>query len=717
LYDVQREISKKAKTNFLLEKQIREVDEKIKLLVQNQLSVQEAMSSVSRTEEEKTATISPLKGKRGKYEELFYHLQGNPHYLGAVAPLVQSGESSSQFVQLVVYDLYGDQYDTREERLLLALFRQVIKQEMDRTSSHGSLLRATNVVTTMLSEYARRGTGLRLLKDALSEPLRKIALDSSLNLEVNPVTVYRQIITDKETETGESLDLPQNVDAEAALEYEGVRETVEARLKKLQETAQEIIQRMLLAHESIPYGVRWICKQLGELSREKFPDITELQVTSLMGGYICLRFFNPVIVSPDAHGFVRERPSKRGRRNLVLVAKVIQTLSNGVLFGDKEKYMVPLNPFVESMREDWVKFFDRLIAIDDVDDALEVDKYIEHATRLSTLQLSYNQIFLVHRLLEQHLDSLVPDEDDPVRIMIKDLGPAPEKVSREDNRHVVLNLQDRRTTRLSTAKNVFEKGDNSVNPLYFQARSLLLSVLRLLPSEAPACSTLEEFLSSEKQKAVDLLDMGLADHISNVMAMLSTLSDMKLLKTRPTRTETLDYFLWELSSAVLSREERLVRAEKRLKMVHSALQTVEEHNKSLNERLDVYKLYLESVRSGGSNQPDVADSKKDKPKKYKVSHNDLLEKKVIMEVDPSIPVSVLKKCYYIFEMTGSSTFQISLHMKKLFDVRLTNKPIVIELEDLLKMQEKGEQRLELEHVVLNANLVVHLLNSKFLAKK
>lgn len=39
-------------------------------------------------------------------------------------------------------------------------------------------------------------------------------------------------------------------------------------------------------------------------------------------------------------------PSKEMRRGLLLIAKIIQNLANNVLFGAKEPYMYPLNPFL-----------------------------------------------------------------------------------------------------------------------------------------------------------------------------------------------------------------------------------------------------------------------------------------------------------------------------------------------------------------------------------
>jgi len=91
--------------------------------------------------------------------------------------------------------------------------------------------------------------------------------------------------------------------------------------------------------------------QVGEMSCQRFPDIDRFQKGSLMGGYIYLRFFNPVIVAPENNNFIQITPSKTARRNLILVAKLLQNLSNSMRFGDKEAYMMCLNDFIDRRLE------------------------------------------------------------------------------------------------------------------------------------------------------------------------------------------------------------------------------------------------------------------------------------------------------------------------------------------------------------------------------
>jgi GTPase-activator protein for Ras-like GTPase len=70
-----------------------------------------------------------------------------------------------------------------------------------------------------------------------------------------------------------------------------------------------------------------------------------------MGCHICLRFFCPAIVAPDSVDL--ELPCQgvqiqsKLRRGLVIIAKILQNLSNNMAFG-KEAHMVFLNPLLET---------------------------------------------------------------------------------------------------------------------------------------------------------------------------------------------------------------------------------------------------------------------------------------------------------------------------------------------------------------------------------
>ena len=62
------------------------------------------------------------------------------------------------------------------------------------------------------------------------------------------------------------------------------------------------------------------------------------------------RLVNPALVTPDRFGMLPGGATlgKNARRNLTLITKLLQNLSNGVEFGKKEPYMTPMNSFINN---------------------------------------------------------------------------------------------------------------------------------------------------------------------------------------------------------------------------------------------------------------------------------------------------------------------------------------------------------------------------------
>ncbi|KAJ2809081.1 hypothetical protein H4R20_000385 [Coemansia guatemalensis] len=65
---------------------------------------------------------------------------------------------------------------------------------------------------------------------------------------------------------------------------------------------------------------------------------------------IFVRFFIPILTSPEAYGLVENKMSPANRRGLLLCAKVLAVLCNGVSFGTKETYLMPMNGLIREYR-------------------------------------------------------------------------------------------------------------------------------------------------------------------------------------------------------------------------------------------------------------------------------------------------------------------------------------------------------------------------------
>jgi Ras GTPase-activating-like protein IQGAP2/3 len=93
-----------------------------------------------------------------------------------------------------MFTLYGNQYESREEHLLLTMFQSVLSAQFETASEFGSLLRANTPVSRMMTTYTRRGPGQSYLKSVLAERINSLIEHKDLILEINPVKVGHWLI-------------------------------------------------------------------------------------------------------------------------------------------------------------------------------------------------------------------------------------------------------------------------------------------------------------------------------------------------------------------------------------------------------------------------------------------------------------------------------------------------------------------------------------------
>lgn len=197
--------------------------------------------------------------------------------------------------------------------------------QFETTTEFSSLLRANTPVSRMMTTYTRRGPGQSYLKSVLSEKINSLLEHKDLNLQINPLKVYDELVEKIERENGELPDgFPRSVTAEIAQSNSIVQEMIKPRLKKLMDIANSLLTTIISSLDQVPYGIRWICKQIRSLTKRKYPDATEHAISSLIGGFFFLRFVNPAIVTPQAYMLVDGNPGNNLRTTLTLVSFIIK---------------------------------------------------------------------------------------------------------------------------------------------------------------------------------------------------------------------------------------------------------------------------------------------------------------------------------------------------------------------------------------------------------
>jgi Ras GTPase-activating-like protein IQGAP2/3 len=229
--------------------------------------------------------------------------------------------------------------------------------------------------------------------------------------------------------------------------------------------ATDILDSIIDSLPNVPYGIRWICKQIYQLSKRKFPEASEMSICSLVGGFFLLRFVNPAIVSPEAYMIIETKPHKDVRRTMTLMAKMLQHVANKPSYS-KETFMESVGSFSVKNQQRVLEFLKQLGDVDDFYEGLELSQYrAMSAMKDMSISISLNEIYCTHALLMQHQDSLCPPALTPARTpddcstlsseqsfrlsaqrlcsLLCELGPAPEQKPRQANRSVELKLFSR----------------------------------------------------------------------------------------------------------------------------------------------------------------------------------------------------------------------------------------------------------------------------------
>ncbi|KAG5936007.1 hypothetical protein E4U59_005250 [Claviceps monticola] len=289
--------------------------------------------------------------------------------------------------------------------LIFNLFEALIRHEIKQTENESQILRRTCVATKLLSTYAK-WKGAYYLKTTLQKVLERLMLTSrDLDLELDPARV------------GDPKELQKNA-------------------AQLQIVAKVFMEDICASVANVPSSFRRICNIISEAVLPRFPNAKYTAV----GAFVFLRFFCPAIVAPETDHLVSASPTKEVRRGLLLIAKIIQNLANNVLFGTKEPYMFPLNPFlVQNIHV--VTGFLREISV-----PLQQD--VETPTKPDTID--FGSCISLHRFFYEHWDHLrqtlvslekkehrvsgelarsTPPSLEPLRRLITNLGPPPLAIS------------------------------------------------------------------------------------------------------------------------------------------------------------------------------------------------------------------------------------------------------------------------------------------------
>lgn len=399
---ITKEIAALTKANFQLDTRLRFIELRIRLIVANFYRRDRFANSNSSSggngggaaaDPALVDSWRPSDSQVVLYEQLLSLLWRDVRYLAKLTTLARSQDVDA-FLQLVVLTLFGNQYAPTEERQLLMLFHRVLRHEYATCRMISEFMRSNSVFTKMLTVFSRRVSYRSYVVDILKPVLGQMATDKLLKLEINP---------DKLRQEADFRTAPQ-----AALDAEIARRCTQA-----DALCTQFVQAIVSKQNSMPFGLRFICAQIREEGTARFgKEVEEPAILALVGGFLFLRMLTPAIAAPKAiigdqldAGLTPDQ-----RKNYLMVAKVLQNLSNGVLFGEKEDFMKPLTSFLQKNFPVIREYFKTISQISEEDyQRVNSEKWLERALEESeaVVDFSFSEIRLLHQMCVDHADKLV----------------------------------------------------------------------------------------------------------------------------------------------------------------------------------------------------------------------------------------------------------------------------------------------------------------------
>ncbi|XP_019850644.1 PREDICTED: GTPase-activating protein-like isoform X2 [Amphimedon queenslandica] len=701
LRKIKDQITQMSKKNYKLEKDLKFFDSKIALLITHKISIEEVESQLSDSYPHSTIMFKGIHSPE-IYGELFLILQTSPEYIAKLARSVSQKEIDG-LLQIVMFSLYGNQYEDREEHLLLSMFEYALTYEVQEATEINSLMRANTAITRMMTTYCRRGPGQEYVRTALESVIEELAAYDG-SLEIDPLKIYQRMVEDGEVER---VDESTSVRLAEAESNATVHKRIQERAPVLERFVMKILELLKESISRVPYGIRWLCKATKLLVQEKFTSASSETINSFIGGFFILRYVNPIIATPHAYQLLSQIPSQQTRRNLTLVAKLIQKLAN--TSSVRESYMLPLEHFVKTHNERLKMFLSDLCEVSDFHEQLQLEEYIAVSRKDIAIEISPSEIATLHNLLVKYKAEILASHNDKLGVVLTKLDLPSEEMEK-----------GQQPFRLKLSQRLTDPGVPSRSPLVLSS-GVSMNVADQLASARRKCKHLLIHLfkmcpSCMNESTIsDALKVAILSPIEEVRMHAEVISEQ--LKT----IDELGGFnqggkdLYDEIRAILpSRKVLLEKSQGELTSLRGVQETIAEHSEFLEEQLEAYREYLDAVRAkvaeGQLPQPGMFRKQRGV---YKFSHSQLEKAGVIVE-SPGIPVQRRGTMYYAIFCVEPGIYSITVHQKG-NDKAIYEKKLC--LEDLLEQQRLQDPVIDMEGLVLlNARRTLMMLSRCFMKK-
>jgi Ras GTPase-activating-like protein IQGAP2/3 len=442
---LRKTVVQQVRQNEMAEQFIDQLDIKIALLVKNKITLDEVVkhqknfgghtgnllvntSLASGNAFDLKALNKNSRKKLESYQQLFFTLQTQPQYLARLFKRVReqgTAERDCKRIETLMMGLFGYAQKRREEYYLLKLMARSVKEEIDGVNSIQDYLRGNFFWSKLLTNYTRSPRDRKYLRELLGPWVTaNIIEDPALDLESDPMQIYRSAINNEELRTGRPSQRPLDIPREVAIRDPETRDLFVDHLRDLREISDQFLYALENLLHKLPYGIRFICQQTFESLCEHFPREPPKLLLQIAGNWLWKFYLQPAMISPES--VVSEKQlTPLQKRNLGEVAKVLSQVSSGKPFGGENIYLQPLNNWLNDAIERIGQIFSSIISVPDAESTFDIDEFNDlYARTKPTLYIKMADIFSIHNLISADLPFICPNRDDMLREIVQELGSA-----------------------------------------------------------------------------------------------------------------------------------------------------------------------------------------------------------------------------------------------------------------------------------------------------
>ncbi|CAM1509986.1 Fc.00g003210.m01.CDS01 [Cosmosporella sp. VM-42] len=762
---MRKTVVQQVRQNELLEQYIDQLDIKIALLVKNKITLDEvvrhqhnfggnsmgflANSSMSSANQFDLKALNKSSRKKlESYQQLFFNLQTQPQYLARLFKRIReqgTAEKECKRIELLMMSLFGYAQKRREEYYLLKLISRSIREEIEGARTVQDFVRGNFFWSKLLSNYTRSPRDRKYLRELLGPLIRdNIVEDPALDLESDPMQIYKSAINNEELRTGRPDQRPLDVPREVAIRDPETRRLFIDHLRDLREICDQFFLALEDWLHKMPYGLRFLCGQIFEGLCQKFKREPQENLLQVVSNWLWRFYLQPAVTSPENVGVIEKSLSPLQKRNLSEVAKVISQIASGRPFGGENIYLQPLNAFVAESVERLAQITSDLIDVNDAERTFDIDEFNDlYAKNKPTLYIKMTDVFAIHNLVAVELQAICPNRDDVLREIMHDLGSA-------KNNENEMNAAGSSDIQMFLTPKLHEVDDPEadVKALFMETKRCVLYIIRVQTGTNLLEILVKPITPDDEHKWQKLLreEFSAGSHARGAysdanMIDVTRMSYPDLKRTALENVMRLEQFgriskhnyyqdvLNAIALDIRTKSRRRVQRQREVEGVRLTLSNLHQKAKYLEQQRKSYDDYIEQAMSTLQNkkgkkrfllpftkqynhQRELERSGR-VPKfgSFKYSARSLSEKGVLVAWDgmgerdwEKINLTISCDQVGVFNLEGSRGH-----------IQIPGASALVPIEDLLQAQFEAHQFMNLfeGNLKLNVNLLLHLLYKKF----